>query len=430
MKRYAKYNDSGIPWIGEVPERWAITTVKRVLFKLTRGTEQESPVVICSNHGDVVYRGERRIGLISATEHDYQGVLPGDLLIHGMDTWHGAIAVSTLSGKCTSVVHVCDSKQSKPFIKYYLQALAIKKVFKAITNGVRQNTSDFRSWLEAGRIPVIIPTLPEQWAIVKYLDSAVVKIDSYIAAKESQFEKLDLLKQSIISQAVTKGIDPHAKMKDSGIPWIGQVPEHWEVKRLFSLASEHFISNQKVHHQNLLSLSHGRIIRKDIDSTKGLLPESFDKYQVIEPGNVVLRFTDLQNDHRSLRVGLAKEEGIITSAYLCIAGRNNIIPEYLYFILHVNDIHKIFYGMGGGLRQSLDFSEFRKLPILLPPLPEQRAIASFIDRKVQEIDGLIAAVREQIEKLKVYKQRLISDVVTGKIKVYEEDEKILAEEEI
>lgn len=204
----------------------------------------------------------------------------------------------------------------------------------------------------------------------------------------------------------------YAKYKDSGIPWIGEIPEAWKVVRLFSVASEHFISNQKIHHQNLLSLSYGQIIRKNIDCKKGLLPESFDKYQVVEHGNIVLRFTDLQNDHRSLRVGLVKEDGIITSAYLCIAGRDNVVPEYLYLILHVNDIHKVFYGMGGGLRQSLDFSEFRKLPVLLPPLDEQRAIVEYLDSAVGRIDGYIAEKEAEIEKLGLLKQSVIAHAVT------------------
>ncbi len=197
--------------------------------------------------------------------------------------------------------------------------------------------------------------------------------------------------------------------KESGIAWIGEIPAHWNKKRLFAAAKVHFIPNRTVHHQNLLSLSYGKIIRKSINETKGLLPASFDGYQIVESGNIVLRLTDLQNDHRSLRVGLVKEEGIVTSAYLALEVRNGIEPEYLYLLLHTNDIHKVFYGMGGGLRQSLDFPELRKLPIIIPPIPEQRAIVAFLDNATEKIDKYTALKEQEIEKLSLLKQSIITD---------------------
>ena len=128
--------------------------------------------------------------------------------------------------------------------------------------------------------------------------------------------------------------------------WLPEVPKHWENRYLFQICSKQSISNKDVHHQNLLSLSYGRIIKKDINTTKGLLPESFDTYQIVNDGNIILRLTDLQNDHKSLRVGLATETGIITSAYTCLIS-SNISPKYLYYLLHTYDLRKVFYGMGG-----------------------------------------------------------------------------------
>ena len=161
------------------------------------------------------------------------------------------------------------------------------------------------------------------------------------------------------------------KYKESGIPWIGNIPEHWEVRMLSQLSQEYFVSNKDIKHQNLLSLSYGRIIQKKIDTTEGLLPASYDTYQVIRRENIVLRLTDLQNDHKSLRVGLSMQEGIITSAYLTLASRSNVNPKFLYFSLHTADIKKVFYGMGSGLRQNLNWKELRKLCLPLPPLSEQ-----------------------------------------------------------
>lgn len=204
----------------------------------------------------------------------------------------------------------------------------------------------------------------------------------------------------------------YSEYKDSGVKWIGEIPGHWKVMRLSQIAYDHFISNKKIHHQNLLSLSYGQIIRKDINGTNGLLPASFDTYQVVEEGNIILRLTDLQNDHKSLRVGLVKETGIITSAYLCLAPKNMVYSKYLYFQLHACDIKKVFYSMGDGLRQSLNFDGMRKLASVIPPLSEQQAIVTYLDTKVAKIDEYISIAEKKIAALEELKQTIIAEAVT------------------
>jgi type I restriction enzyme S subunit len=204
----------------------------------------------------------------------------------------------------------------------------------------------------------------------------------------------------------------YTKFKDSGVKWIGEVPEHWGIRYLFQVSKEHYISNKTVHHQNLLSLSYGKIVNKDINTTSGLLPASFDTYQIVEKGNIILRLTDLQNDQRSLRVGLVTEEGIITSAYICLETFKSIIPEYLYLLLHSFDIKKVFYSMGGGLRQGLNYQELRKLNVAAPPLTEQRAIADFLERKTLLIDAYIAERERELQHINELRQAEISNVVT------------------
>lgn len=238
--------------------------------------------------------------------------------------------------------------------------------------------------------------------------------------RERELRLLNELKESEIANVVTRGLNPDVRMKDSGIPWIGMIPEHWEIRRLSQVSYEHYISNKEVHHQNLLSLSYGRIIRKDINTTDGLLPASFDTYQIVEDGNIVMRLTDLQNDHKSLRVGLAKEEGIITSAYVCLGVNNSVVTDYLYYVLHSYDIKKLFYSMGGGLRQNLNWQGLKKLDIPLPPIDEQRAIVAYIKEKCAKITSLISELESEIEYLKEYKQRLIADCVTGQVNVQNE----------
>lgn len=203
------------------------------------------------------------------------------------------------------------------------------------------------------------------------------------------------------------------KIKDSGVAWIGEIPDSWEMVQLGSILSEHKCKNIGMKSENLLSLSYGRVIRKNINTTDGLLPESFEGYNVIDSGDIVLRLTDLQNDQRSLRVGLCSEKGIITSAYTTLRPRKfEIVSKYFYYLMHSYDICKGFYGMGAGVRQGLNYAGIRKIMLTMPPPEEQSAIAECLDKKSMQIDALIANVQEQIEKLKAYKQSLITEVVT------------------
>lgn len=203
------------------------------------------------------------------------------------------------------------------------------------------------------------------------------------------------------------------KMKDSGVAWLESIPETWNLLQLGSLFLEHKHKNVGMQSSNLLSLSYGKIIQKNINATDGLLPESFEGYNVIDAGDIVLRLTDLQNDQRSLRVGLCGESGIITSAYTTLRRRNDALnSKYFYYLLHSYDIRKGFYGMGAGVRQGLNYAGVRKIMLTVPPESEQTAIAECLDRKTAQVDALISNVQAQIEKLKAYKQSLITEVVT------------------
>lgn len=202
-------------------------------------------------------------------------------------------------------------------------------------------------------------------------------------------------------------------MKESGIDWIGQIPEEWEVAKVNHIFEEHKQKNRGNKEKNLLSLSYGRIIRKSIDSSFGLLPESFDTYNIIQRGDIVLRLTDLQNDKRSLRVGLARENGIITSAYLTLRLKNlESNDSYMYYLLHTYDICKVFYNFGGGVRQGGTWSDIYKMELLIPPCNEQQKIADFLDKKTAQLDKAKALLEEQIQKLKYYRASLIYETVT------------------
>lgn len=207
-------------------------------------------------------------------------------------------------------------------------------------------------------------------------------------------------------------ITTYEKTKDSGIEWIGSIPSHWRVHTLYQLVTQVKEKNNNLQEKNLLSLSYGKIKRKDIDSPDGLLPASFDGYNIIEDGDIVLRLTDLQNDHTSLRVGLATERGIITSAYTTLRPMDTSNSKYLYYLLHAFDLKKGFYGMGSGVRQGLNYAEVKELRVVLPSQDEQNAIVRFLDNQCGQIDSIIEEAKSSIEEYKKWRASIIFEAVT------------------
>lgn len=200
-------------------------------------------------------------------------------------------------------------------------------------------------------------------------------------------------------------------MKDSGIPWIGQIPVDWEVHPVGYYFGERKNRNYNLREENLLSLSYGKVVRKDINSVGGLLPASFSTYNVVEPKDIIIRPTDLQNDKRSLRTALVTERGIITSAYIDLIPKRDLNSVYYHYLLHSYDVMKVFYNMGNGVRQGLNYSEFAKLMIFSPSPFEQRQIADFLDSKCAEVDALAADVQQEIDVLERYKRSLIVETI-------------------
>ncbi|BDY04688.1 restriction endonuclease subunit S [Ferrimonas sp. YFM] len=211
---------------------------------------------------------------------------------------------------------------------------------------------------------------------------------------------------------MTGSYSSYPEQRGSDIEWVGAIPAHWLVKPAFAVVSEECIKNSGGVENNVLSLSYGGIKKRDVETNFGLLPESFNTYQIVEEGDIILRLTDLQNDKRSLRVGRSGQRGIITSAYLKLVCKPELDDRYAYRLLHSYDTTKVFYGMGGGLRQSMKFEDFRRLPLVVPPLEEQRTIAAFLDYETARIDALIAKQQRLIELLKEKRQAVISHAVT------------------
>ncbi len=210
---------------------------------------------------------------------------------------------------------------------------------------------------------------------------------------------------------------PYPEYKDSGVPWLGQVPKDWQLVPGLAVLGEKNVKNTGLKETTVLSLSYGKIVIKPAEKLHGLVPESFETYQIVEPGDIIIRGTDLQNDKVSLRVGKVNDRGIITSAYICLYPKNVVDSDYLYLLLHTYDLKKVYYGLGSGLRQNLEFEDFKRLPIALPRPKEQTQIARFLDWKTTQIDRFICNKRRLIELLKEQKQALINQAVTGRIDV-------------
>ena len=202
------------------------------------------------------------------------------------------------------------------------------------------------------------------------------------------------------------------EMKDSGIEWVGSIPTHWRIHPVYYYFGEGKNKNRLGQENNLLSLSYGKIVRKDINSSDGLLPESFNTYNIVEADDIIIRPTDLQNDKRSLRTGLVHERGIITSAYICLRPIKKIDSRFFNYQLHAYDVIKVFYNMGNGVRQRLNFSEFSRLLVFEPPINEQKKIADYLDFKCAEIDALTSDIQAQIDTLEQYKRSVITEAVT------------------
>ena len=232
---YPVMKDSGLEWLGDIPDHWYVQRAKWLFRNVERPVREIDEVVTCFRDGTVTLRRNRRLtGFTEALkEIGYQGVRCGDLVIHMMDAFAGAIGVSDSDGKCTPVYAICEagSLANPHYYARVVREMARRRWLLALSKGVRERSTDFRFAAFADqRLPVA--PLPEQAAIVRYLDHADRRISRYIRAKQRLIELLEEEKQVIIHRAVTRGLDPNVPLKPSGVEWLGDVPEHWEVRRL------------------------------------------------------------------------------------------------------------------------------------------------------------------------------------------------------
>lgn len=235
--------------------------------------------------------------------------------------------------------------------------------------------------------------------------------------RERELRLLDELKQAEIANVVTRGLNPDVPMKDSGIPWIGQIPAHWETKRLGSLFHDRVNVNSDYKFDRAYKFNYGTLVPKEETGDVADLRDTYIKYSVLQPNDIVINGLNLNYDFVSKRVAISPTDCIITSAYLVLKPFPNTFAEYFLQLFKAMDSQKLFHGMGTGIRLTLSFNELKAQVLPIPPIEEQKAIVEYIQQKNSAIDEMIANLRAEIDFLTEYKQRLIADVVTGQINV-------------
>jgi len=410
--------DSGIEWIGTIPDNWDIMPNKYLMWKKKRicPVYNGEDIISLSMNG-VIVRDLDAGGKMPTSFDGYQYIESGNLLmcLFDIDVTPRCIGLIKCNGLTSPAYSqfVLTSRANAGYYNYYYTMLDNDKTLVHLAKNLRHSLTEE----QLGTISTIVPPIAEQIKITDYLDKKCEEINSVVAQLQEEIEALEEYKRSVITEAVTKGLDPDVEMRDSGVQWIGEIPAHWITHPLYFYFGERKNKNALGLETNLLSLSYGKIIRKDINSNGGLLPESFNTYNIIEKDDIIIRPTDLQNDKRSLRTGIAREHGIITSAYIAMKAIKAVNPEYFHYLLHAYDVMKVFYNMGNGVRQGLNFSEFSRLMVFEPTIEEQNAIVAYLKEKCDEIDLAIAEKKQQIETIEEYKKSLIFEYVTGKKEV-------------
>lgn len=435
-----KLRDSGLPWLKEIPCNWKNETIRHLMVSRDGGAwgeepKDESSGTICLRIADFDYsRGRfKKCSDEDLTRREYTksqlsrlSLKAGDILVEksgggektpvGRSVYYGGEYGPVLFANFMERLRFDTTRIDPEYAEYWLRAwyaCRCSSYYINQTTGIQ----NINLTLMLAKERIFYPSFSEQRKIIDYLDKRCGEIDALTADIQTQINTLEQYKRSVITETVTKGLNPNAEMKDSGIQWVGEIPVHWPVHPVYSYYGERKNKNRLGKEDNLLSLSYGRVIRKDINTNDGLLPESFNTYNIVEAGDIIIRPTDLQNDKRSLRTGLVKEHGIITSAYIDLCPLKQVDSRYFHFLLHAYDVMKVFYNMGNGVRQGLNYSEFSRLMVFEPPYEEQVAMADYLEIKVTEVDAIIEQKKEQMAVLDAYKRSLIFEYVTGKKEV-------------
>lgn len=430
-KTYDTYKDSGIAWIGEIPGEWRVGLVGKYFKEINNpNTNQKETNTLQFKMGEIISKSKGDSKYSPETIEAYNVVEPDTIMINGLnlsfDLISQRVAQVRERGAITSTYLAIwpTNGMKSDYAKYLLKAYDNNKALHAMGRGLRATLS-YRTFRSE---PILIPTIEEQQSISSFLDTKCGEIDSLISIQEEMISELLAYKQSVITEAVTKGLDKKAKMKNSGVEWIGDIPEEWEVQKLRTLGWC----------QNGISKS-GDYFGEDYEYPFVSYPDAYKNFEVPYPkgrANSTLedrqRYSLVKGDVLFTRTSETIEEigfastctetipNAVFSGFL-IRFRPTSSKIYFgyskYFFRSV--IHRAFFVKEMNLvtRASLSQDLLKNLPVVLPKIEEQQAIATYLDEKTSQIDSLIALKQSKIESLKEYKKSIIYEYVTGKKRV-------------
>lgn len=417
MNRYESYQNSGIDWVGEIPSHWEIIKPKHKLKRVTRPVDNEDDVVTCFRDGVVTLRKNRREDGFtnSIKEHGYQQIRPGDLVVHEMDGFEGAIGISDSKGKSTPVYTVIepDHRVDLLYVAYLLREMSESGKVESLARSIRERTTDFR-WNMWSVIHFPFPPIEEQKLISQYLEKKTKQIDKLTNKIQKKIELLKEQQTSFINQCTTKGLNQNVEMKDSGVEWIGLIPKHWSLRKL-----NHFYTYKK-----------GSMGQK---LTSSYLEENSGEYPVYSgqtSNNGILgTWSDYEFDFNTevifcTTVGarlmttqvLSGKFSLSQNCLIMIPKDISILSKYInYFLLYDFRIRREL--LPSILQPSLRMEDLDQYQILIPPVEEQIKIVDLVSQHMILSENVISKLMTKILLLKEYRKSLISYVVTGKVRV-------------
>lgn len=421
LKPYPFYRDSGLRWLGDVPEHWKTERAKWLFNRMERPVSSFDETVTCFRDGTVTLRKNRRLrGFTeSLKEIGYQGVRKGDLVIHIMDAAAGAIGVSDSDGKCTPVYIICEPKQeiNPYYYSYLIREMSRTQWIIALARGIRERSTDFR-YDVFGNQRVAVPHISEQNAIVHFIEYYDQFIRRYIHNQRQQIGHLNEQKQAIIQNAVTGGLHTSAQLRPSGTDWLGDIPSHWDVLRskfIFREIDKRSTTGNETH----LSMSQKLgLVPSSMIEERRLMSESYVGAKICEKDDIVL---NRLKAHLGV-FALAPQQGLVSPDYTIFRASRKINPRYFELLLRTPacrvELRKRAKGIVQGFWR-LYTDDFYDIRLSAPPIEEQNTIVAYLDDELRELNRAIEKINDEVELIREYRTRLISDVVTGKIDVRE-----------
>ena len=431
IERYPKYKDSGVDWIGDIPVGWDVLPGLRFLKEnKDKNTGFKRNTVLSLSYGNIRIKQEEELtGLVPESFETYQLVNKGDIIFRPTDLQNDKVSlrssISEYAGIITSAYLNLRIKRNAhcKFIHYFFRAIDNNKVIYGLGSGLRQNI-DFRDFR---RFQFSIPPLPEQTAIAEFLDEKCGKIDRAVAKKEKLIELLKERKQIVIQNAVTRGLDHDAEMKNSGVDWIGEIPAHWEVSKLkfitsFILDGTHGSFSRVDKGYRLLSVRNiinGKFVFRNDDSkvSRKHFKEISSKF-LIKENDIQLAIVGATLGKTAITPSLPEE--IVTQRSICTIRTTTTycLNTYVCNYMQSQKFQSYLWNNAGFSAQpGVYLGTIQNSHIPLPPLPEQTAIVAHIEAEFARLDKAVAVQERLIHKLKEYKSTLINSAVTGKIKV-------------